>query len=150
MTASVGDFPMSFRARSAAICHSEPRPMVECEESPPSYSKRWRLYSRLAGDASLSLSMTYAWGEILRCSTPQNDKQMSFHARTVDRREIPGNKNSYRHTAGVLKGTDGKEHNLHFFPAVAISSIISSGGSGKSGKEARREDRTSPNSPPRI
>ena len=43
-------------------CHSEPRPVVECEESPPSYSKRWRLYSRLAGDASLSLSMTYAWG----------------------------------------------------------------------------------------
>ena len=118
MTASVGDFPMSFRARPAgrrgisdfllfeilhfayapfrmtvfrnffsdakklprkvAPCHSEPRPMVECEESPPSYSKRWRLYSRLAGDASLSLSMTYAWGEILRCSTPRNDKQMSF------------------------------------------------------------------------
>ena len=76
--------------------------------------------------------------------------EMSFYARTVDRREIPGNKNSYRHTAGVLKETDGKEHNLHFFPAVAISSIISSGGSGKSGKEARREDRTSPNSPPRI
>ena len=76
--------------------------------------------------------------------------EMSFHARTVDRREIPGNKNSHRHTAGVLKETDGKEHNLHFFPAVAISSIISSGGSGKSGKEARREDRTSPNSPPRI
>ena len=69
---------MSFRARPAAICHSEPRPMVECEQSPPSYSKRWRLYSRLAGDASLSLSMTYAWGEILRCSTPRNDKQMSF------------------------------------------------------------------------
>ena len=64
--------------RKVAPCHSEPRPMVECEESPPSYSKRWRLYSRLAGDASLSLSMTYAWGEILRCSTPRNDKQMSF------------------------------------------------------------------------
>ena len=86
-----------------------------------------------------------------RCfAIAQHDKQMSFHARTVDRREIPGNKNSYRHTAGVLKETDGKGHNLHFFPAVAISSIISSGGSGKSGKEARREDRTSPNPPPRI
>ena len=34
----------------------------QCEGSPLSYSKRWRLFSRLAGDASLLLSMTYAWG----------------------------------------------------------------------------------------
>ena len=53
--------------------------MVKCEGSPLCYSKRWRLFSRLAGDASLLLSMTYAWGgEILRGFTPQNDKQMSF------------------------------------------------------------------------
>ena len=50
---SVGDFPLSFHARPTASCHTEPRPMAECEESPPSYSKRWRLYSRLDGDASL-------------------------------------------------------------------------------------------------
>ena len=36
--------------------------MVKCEGSPLCYSKRWRLFSRLAGDASLLLSMTYAWG----------------------------------------------------------------------------------------
>ena len=72
-----------------------------CEGSPLSYSKRWRLFSRLAGDASLRsawhtlgvrffgpspLRMTstchsewtwgipgYYWWEILRGFTPQND-----------------------------------------------------------------------------
>ena len=40
---SVGDFPLSFHARPTASCHSEPRPMVECEESPAFYRLRFFL-----------------------------------------------------------------------------------------------------------
>ncbi|MBS1353230.1 MAG: hypothetical protein HPZ82_06840 [Coprobacter sp.] len=48
--------------------------MVKCEESPLSYSQRWRLFSRLAGDASLLLSMTDTWQEILQGKAFQDDK----------------------------------------------------------------------------